>query len=290
MSTKTTHKVRLRSYAGIFSGNSFAQLLKHDDWDFINRQIIDYDIEKLGKRFETYSDYLSYIYRILLKEYRCEYIYKNEIINELLLKQYGTKDTIVINEFKVGDSVADMVMFNGVSKAFEIKTELDSEKRLNGQLADYQRIFQESYIVTHESLIDKYAKLCDNSGIIAIQKKGRTYKLAEVRKAVLQTEIDSAVLMRSIRTYEYKNIIINYFGKLPNVNGFEMYDACAVLMKQIPFTILHRLFIDELKKRKSNTNELKSFNKELRQLCLSMKIQPNDYSLLDEKLSRTIII
>jgi DNA-directed RNA polymerase specialized sigma24 family protein len=74
------------------------------------------------------------------------------------------------------------------------------------------------------------------------------------------------------------------------VNGFEMYDACAVLMKQIPFTILHRLFIDELKKRKSNTNELKSFNEELRQLCLSMKIQPNDYSLLDEKLNRTIII
>jgi hypothetical protein len=287
---KTTQKVRLRNYASIFSGNSFAHLLKHDDWDFIHRQIIDYDIEKLGKSFETYADYLSYIYNVLLKEYRCEYIYKNEIINKLLLKKYGTKDTVVINEFKVGDSVADMVMFNGVSKAFEIKTELDSEKRLNSQLADYQQIFQESYIVTHESLVDKYSKLSENSGIIAIQQNGRTFTMTEVRKAVIQTEIDSTTLMRSVRTNEYKNIIVNYYGQLPEVNGFEMYDACAVLMKQIPAATLHRLFISELKKRKTNTNELKSFNKELRQLCLSMKIQPKDYTELTKKLSQTIII
>ena len=184
--TVLSNKVRLRSYAGIFSGNSFAQLLRNDDLDFINQQIVSYDIEKLGKSFETYADYLSYVYKILHKDYRCEYIYKNEIINDLLLKQYGTKNTVVINEFRVGNSVADMVMFNGVSKAFEIKTELDSERRLNGQLADYQRIFQESYIVTHESLIHKYHNLSENSGLIVYQKQGRTYKMTEIKKAVVQ--------------------------------------------------------------------------------------------------------
>lgn len=287
---KTTQKVRLRNYAGIFSGNSFAQLLKHDDWDFINRQIIDYDIEKLGKRFETYSDYLSYIYSILLKEYRCEYIYKNEIINELLLKQYGTKDTVVINEFKVGNSVADMVMFNGVSKAFEIKTELDSEKRLNGQLVDYQRLFQECYIVTHESQLDKYHNLSHNCGLIVYQKQGRTYRMTEIIKAVLQPDIDVEVLMRSVRTDEYKNIILNYFDVLPQLNSFTMFEACEEWMKQIPPVILHQLFIAEIKKRESNTAQLKDFSKELRQLCLSMKIKPKDYTVLTKKLSQTITI
>lgn len=287
---KTTQNVRLRNYAGIFSGNSFAQLLKHDDWDFINKQIIDYDIVKLGKRFETYSDYLTYIYNILHKEYRCEYIYKNEIINELILKQFGTKDTVVINEFKVGNSVADMVMFNGVSKAFEIKTELDSEKRLNGQLTDYQRIFQESYIVTHESLYDKYHNLCDNCGLIIYHKQGRKYRMTEIKKATAQPKMDVEVLIRSIRTAEYKNIIFNYFGVLPQVNSFTMFEKCEEWMKQIPPATLHKLFIAEIKKRESNTAQLKDFNKELRQLCLSMKIKPKDYNQLTNKLSQPITI
>lgn len=287
---KTTQKVRLRNYAGIFSGNSFAQLLKHDDWDFINRPIIDFDIDKLGKRFETYSDYLSYIYSILIKEYRCEYIYKNEIINELLLKQYGTKDTVVINEFKVGNSVADMVMFNGVSKAFEIKTELDSDKRLNGQLADYRRIFQESYIVTHESLADKYYRLSDNSGLIIYHKQGKKYGMTEIKKAITQPEMDVEVLIRSLRTVEFKNIVYNYFGVIPQVNSFTMFETCEAWMKQIPPSRLHQLFIAEVKKRDSNTLQLKDFSKELRQLCLSMKIKPKDYTVLTKKLSQTITI
>ncbi len=287
---ETLNKVRLRSYAGIFSGNSFAQLLKNGDLEFINRQIVDYDLGNLGKKFETYSGYLSYVYRILLKEYRCEYIYKNEIINELLLKQYGTRDTVVINEFRVGNSVADMVMFNGVSKAFEIKTELDSDKRLNGQLTDYQRIFQESYIVTHESLIEKYRNLCETCGLIIYQKQGRIYKMTEVQKAVVQPEIDVEVLMRCVRTDEYKNIILAFFNVLPQVNSFNMFDACEEMMKQIPKAILHQLFIAEMKKRASNTGQLKDFSKELRQLCLSMKIQPKDYSLITNKLNQTITI
>lgn len=287
---KTTQKVRLRNYAGIFSGNSFAQLLKHNDWDFINRPIIDFDIDKLGNRFVTYSDYLSYIYSILIKEYRCEYIYKNEIINELLLKQYGTKDTVVINEFKVGNSVADMVMFNGVSKAFEIKTELDSDKRLNGQLADYRRIFQESYIVTHESLADKYYRLCDNCGLIIYHKQGRKYGMTEIKKAITHPEMDVEVLMRSLRTDEYKNIVFKYFGILPQVNSFTMFETCEAWMKQIPPSTLHQLFIAEIKQRESNTLQLKDFSKELRQLCLSMKIKPKEYSILTQKLSQTITI
>jgi len=287
---KTTQKVRLRNYAGIFSGNSFAQLLKYDDWNFINKRIIDFDIDKLGKRFGTYSDYISYIYSILIKEYRCEYIYKNEIINELLLKKYGTNNTVVINEFKVGNSVADMVMINGVSKVFEIKTELDSEKRLNGQLANYRRIFQESYIVTHESLADKYYRLCDNSGLIIYHKQGRKYGMTEIKKAITQPEMDVEVLMRSLRTEEYKNIVFKYFGVLPQVNSFAMFDTCEAWMKQIPPVKLHQLFIAEIKNRESNTLQLKNFSKELRQLCLSMKIKPKDYTVLTKKLSQTITI
>ena len=283
-----SQKEKLRSYASVFSSTSFLQLLKRDDFEFINKKIERYDGAKVGTSLFTYSDYIKYAYNSLKKDYRCEYVYKNELINELLLKKYGTKNTVVINEFKVGNSVADMVLFNGTSKAFEIKTKLDSEKRLNGQLNDYTRIFKECYVVTHESLIEKYLITDEKIGIIAITKKGHSQRMEEIRKAVVSDEIDVNVLMRSIRTQEYKNIIVNYFGQLPHVNGFRMFDECSLLMKQIPNNKLNDLFIAELKKRASNTQLLQSFYKELRQLCLSLKISQKDYQLLDLKLSQPI--
>lgn len=283
-----SRKERMRSYAGIFSSTSFARVIQHEDFDFINKKIERYDFPELGKSFFTYSDYLKYTYKHLKKEYRCEYVYKNELINELLLKKYGTKNTVVINEFKVGNSVADMVLFNGTSKAFEIKTELDSEKRLTGQLNDYTRIFKECYIVTHESLIDKYAGKDENTGIIAFARHGNSLKMLEIKRAIANEKIDAAILIRSLRTQEYKNIVIKYFGELPCVSNFKMFDACFSLMKQIPDNELNNLFINELKKRTSNTQLLHSFNYELRQLCLSLKINLKDYNELNLKLSQPI--
>ena len=83
MSNQIYNKDRMRSYASIFSGAAFAQLLKTDDVGFITKKVERYDQHNIGKKFNTYSEYLSYIYNILVKEYRCEYVYKNEIINEL---------------------------------------------------------------------------------------------------------------------------------------------------------------------------------------------------------------
>ncbi len=281
-------KERMRSYANIFSSTSFARLLKNEDFDFINKKIERYDSNKIGKNFTTYSEYIRYAYNSLKKEYRCEYIYKNELINELLLKKYGTENTVVINEFKVGNSVADMVLFNGTSKAFEIKTELDSEKRLVGQLNDYTKIFKECYIVTHESLIGKYLGTDKKIGVIAIIKHGNSFKMEEVRKAIVSEEINAGVLIKSLRTQEYKNLITAYFGQLPCVSNFQMFDECAFLMKQIPNRELNSLFITELKKRASNTQLLQSFYKELRQLCLSLKISQKDYQELSLKLNQPI--
>ena len=281
---------RMRSYSSIYSSTMFSRLLKNDDYSFINSKIDNYDINKVGTKFDTYYDYIRYTYNELRKYYRNEYIYKNTIINELLLKQYGVKDSIVINEFRVGNSIADLVLFNGTSKAFEIKTELDSDKRLVGQLNDYSKIFRQNYIVIHESLIDKYLNIDSNVGIIALFEQPRSLKLEEIRPAVNNVNINSDTLINSIRTPEYKNIIKNHFGELPDVNSFKMFDECKLLMREIPSSVLHNLYLDELKKRKSNTSKLKSYYKELRQITLSLNLDDKSYNQLYEKLNKPIIL
>lgn len=281
---------RMRSYSSIFSTTYFSKLLKNDDYSFINSKIMKYDQLKVGKEILTYHDYIKFIYKELSKQYRNEYIFKNTFINELLINKYGLKDTVAINEFRVGDSIADIVLFNGTSKAFEIKTELDSNKRLVGQLADYNKIFKESYIVTYETLVDKYLSEDNSAGIISLEKHSKGLKMTEVRPAKVNLEIEPESIIRSLRTSEYKSITKQYYGELPQMNSFNMFDICSDLIKQIPLEELNLLFIEQLKKRKSNTLAIESHIKELRQIGLAMNIDTKTHQILEEKLNKIIQI
>lgn len=279
---------RYRSYSSIFSSTSFNKLLEYDDYSFIDAKIERYDLSKIGKNITTYYDYIQYVYFQLKKQYKNEYIYKNTFINSLLLNKYGIKDTVAINEFRVGNSIADIVMFNGTSKAFEIKTELDSNKRLSSQLADYSKIFKNCYVITHESLTEKYLLEDDQIGIIEFIERPKSVTMREVRRAKENQTIDVETLIRSIRTPEYKNIIKNYYGELPEMNSFNMFEICKEMMKSIPNKLLNQLFIEELKKRKSNTCIIEMFQKELRQLFFAMNLNEKTFRKLDYKLSKHI--
>ena len=52
--------------------------------------------------------------------------------------------------------------------------------------------------------------------------------------------------------------------------------------------ILNLLFLEEMKKRKSATERLKNFPKELRQMMLSLNLSPKNERLLIEKLNNKI--
>ena len=277
----------LRGYSHAFSRMSLLPIVENGDFSLLNMKI-ERDKDKMNKKINTYFDYLKFAYAELCKKYRSEYIYKNALITNLL-NEYGTKDTIIINEFRVGNSIADMVIFNGTSKAFEIKTELDSNKRLNAQLSDYSKIFRESYIVIHESMLSKY-KIADTVGIIFLSVEKGKLKLTKIRPAVENNIVDVDMLMRSIRTSEYKNIVQTYFGMLPNVGNCEIYNACKSMMEQIPQENLHNLLLAEIKKRKSNSAYLKSYHNELRQFCLSTNLNTEQYAVFNKKLSNMITI
>lgn len=280
---------KLRSYSSTFSSTSFYNLIKKGDLTFLNSRIKNYDYSKFEKGiFITYHDYIKYIYRELSKSYRTEYFYKNTFINKILIKKYGIKDSIAISEFKVGKSIADLVLFNGVSKAFEIKTELDTKRRLKGQLDDYKKIFNYSYIITDISIVEQFINEDSSIGIIVLQKEGRVTRMIEYRPAKLNKKMDYLTLIKSLRTPEYKAIVQAYYGKLPEMNSFNMFDICQAMMKEIPPKTLSQLFLSEIKKRKSNTQHLSSYDKELRQLALAMRLDKANYKELKTHLDSPI--
>ncbi len=281
---------KYRSYSAIFSRMAFTRILKNNDYSLINSNIQIYDLPKIGKSIHTYFDYIQYTYRELKKHYQNEYIYKNTFINDLLIEKYGKKESIIINEFRVNNSIADLVLFNGTSKAFEIKTELDSKKRLYNQLSDYTKIFKECYVITHRSLINIYLRENEKVGIIELTDNHKSLAMREIRPAFENHIIDPDTLICSVRTSEYKNIILRYYGELPNVNSFKMFEECKKLIREIPNDILNQLFIAEIKKRKSNTKIIDSFTKELRQMCLALNLDSKTFNELYSKLSISVKI
>lgn len=278
---------RMRSYSSTFSRNVFSAIVSYSDFSHLNWLLRQYD-ENFHMQ-NTYMDYMSYLYKHLIRSYRCEYVFKNEIINQILIKKYGTRNTIAFNEFKVGNSIVDLAMMNGESKAFEIKTPLDSPRRLKKQMIDYKRMFNKCYLVVDADECEYYAEIIDDYvGIVALSFFRGHIRVEEFRPALKREDIDGLTAMKCLRTCEYENIIRRLYGKLPSVPTYKMYEACSDLICKVEPARLNLQFLEEVKKRKSATERLKKFPKELRQMLLSLNLSPNNERLLIEKLNNKI--
>ena len=278
---------RMRSYSSAFSRNVFSSIISYSDFSQLNWLIHQYDDNFYMEN--TYMDYMSYLYKHLIRSYRCEYVFKNEIINQILLKKYGTKNTIAFNEFKVGDSIVDLAMMNGESKAFEIKTSFDSPRRLKKQMSDYKKVFNKCYLVVDSDECEYYAEIIDDYvGIVSLSFFRGNVRVEEFRPALKRDAVDGLTAMKCLRTCEYENIIRHLYRELPSVPSYKMYEACSDLICEVDSATLNLLFLEEMKKRKSATERLKNFPKELRQMMLSLNLSPKNERLLIEKLNNKI--
>ena len=251
MATISANKelIRLRDLSSAFSRSAFIDVLNFNDYSHFNWLASRYGI----LRCATYSDLLKKSYSVISKHYRCEYVYKNELI-KLLLKKYGTRNSVYFSEFRVGNSIADMVMFNGESKAFEIKTEYDTPRRLDKQMDDYKRFFDKCYIIIPEDKVDEYCDIIESTtGIIAMSRNNGRIILKEIRHAEQNERFESEALMSCLRTEEYKNIVLSLEESLEGVAGYDMYKYCYQVISKANPNKLRELFLREITQRKNNT-------------------------------------
>ena len=291
MSSYIKNRTELRCYANMFSTSKFYKLVESGDVSYISSKISKYGINS-SKPIKTIRDYLMYAYNSLLNNYRNEYVYKNLIINKILLGKHSLNTTTILNEFKIGKSIADLVLLNGTSKVFEIKTELDSLYRCNSQISDYKKVFENIYLVTHITLVEKYInELEPYIGIVALTENNT---LRTIRESTRHTEnLDSETMIKCLRKGEYSNIIKRYFGELPETTAVKFFSACRDLFAQIPVETLHDMMLVELKRRTIREKEkFKSDNvvpPELKLLLWNLDYDSNAYEKLTDRLNASII-
>lgn len=286
MSVVSIHQ--LRDYASLFS-RSVALDWFNSDFTNINHKIERYDKNRFAKNTKTYLDYLKYAYQTIEKNYPTEYVYKNAFLNEWLIKELGEVNAKVFSEFRLGKSVADLVMFNGVSKVFEIKTALDTIKRLDYQIESYKNIFNEIYLIIPQSKMEQYLAYEESIGIISFSNE-RDKKFELERKPTRNLIIEPQSLMNVLYTYEYKNILATYFRELPSMNSFNQFKICSDLLAQIPVKTLNELFIKQLKNRGAKNIFSSRTNLAFNQLSLALKLGKTERELLFQNLKTPIQI
>jgi hypothetical protein len=128
MLTKATQSsANLNSLAKLISNAGFKRLMQNDEHKKYARQMKTL-LSKNGEAIEekcSIKDLIQFSYDYLLANYRHEYVYKSTLLNSFILKEHSLSDTVLLNEFKIGNSKADTILVNGTNKVFEIKTELD---------------------------------------------------------------------------------------------------------------------------------------------------------------------
>jgi hypothetical protein len=289
MHLKNKNTDALRCLSQIFTTSTFEKAVRDNDTKSTELRIQKHFPEL--KSDTTIKSLIKQIYSSLSKEYRNEYLYKNSLLNEYLLKKYSLKTTTVFHEFKVGNSVADFVLLNGTARIYEIKTDLDGLDKLEKQLSDYKQFADLVYIVTSSKYSSRILSQYFNSTIGVIEFTD-TNTLKELKKAESNVDhFNHLTIFKTLRKSEYLEITEDYFGFLPDVPNTKIFRTCFDLVSKIDIKDFQKMSFNKLKKRKIRCPELLESNKtplELKQICYTLDFSSEEYKIFFQFLNKPI--
>lgn len=286
-------QMNLTALAKVFSNAGLQRMMFAEDFKKQARQLKRL-LLKNGVEIEKKSNVYELIdisYEHLLTHYRHEYLYKVALLNSYVLKKHCLSDTILLNEFRIGNSKADTILVNGTNKVFEIKTELDSPERLYTQINDYYKGFTEVYIVIHHSEINKYRTSIPSQVGIMTFSMDNTIELCS-EATVYNHQLDVTAMMKALRKDEYLQLVYEPAGEIPKVTAVQLFKACLNILSNFDVLQVHEAFLKIIKKRiNASTNKLIN-NTELpaalRLPCYYYNLNKNDYVGLVNRLAYQI--
>jgi len=234
------------------------------------------------------KEVIKEIYKVLLRKYRNEYVYKNTLLNKLLLGRHSIRTTTALTEVTIGKSKADFILINGSATVYEIKTDLDSLVRLKGQLENYYKAFSKVYVITGELHYEKVNELLKDSNVgICLLTNRNT--ISEKKKAVVDYgKLDYETMFRILRKDEYEEVIFNKYKELPKTSQVKYYRECFSWFKNIEIKEAYERMLKVLKRR--NKVKIDDFKdrvpKELSSLVYFSSFKKEDYTVLEEYLEK----
>ena len=195
----------------------------------------------------TVRELFDWAYSILqIRGNRHEYIYKNAIAQKVLLGVHSLNTSCMLSEFRAGGCKADVVILNGTSAVYEIKSERDTLDRLEKQLCEYLRIFDRIQVITTESHISTLERSIPQS--VGIQVLTDRFHISDYRlPASNAANVCPDQVFESLQRTEYLAILGRYGIAVPVVSNTRVHAVAKALFASLTPEQAHQGMVDVLK-------------------------------------------
>lgn len=202
---------------------------------------------------QTLLDFLLSVYAYLKRWHRSDYVYRSAITTKVLLGRHSPRTARLLPEFRVWQSKADLVLLNGTSTVYEIKTDYDNLDRLPSQLTDYLRVFDEVYVVAGERNHDAIERIAPRR--VGILSLSRRFTLHVVRVAESNVDnVDIVAIVDALRRAEIVAMTRDLCGTVPDVGTGLLHGACRELLERQSPQDVHGRMVALLKQRRAPTS------------------------------------
>ncbi|MEX7469066.1 sce7726 family protein [Mycobacterium adipatum] len=225
-----------------FSTRSIRALAsKHNPWP-LDRLAPLVDLAGPGA---TLAEAFDTAYRVMAREYRCEYVYANAVIHA-----HGAdpETANAITGLRVLVSIADLVIADQHAAAYEIKTDLDSFGRLALQLHSYSTCFEYVHVVTSAAKAERAVRETPGHvGVLALDGDGCLTVVRSPSGGLAR--IDRSAAFRVLRRDELVAILHRQMGYTVDVPNARLYRRLNELFMTLPVEIAYQEFVTALRER-----------------------------------------
>tara|TARA_R110002074_G_scaffold228259_2_gene399945 strand:+ start:151267 stop:152172 length:906 start_codon:yes stop_codon:yes gene_type:complete len=279
------------SLSKVFSPQIITELSRRGRSELLARLLKELQISKNGDYDEPLRTVFDKALALLRKkDYRHEYTYKSALTHKLLLGVHSLKTAAMITEFRVGSSKADVVILNGTSTVYEIKSERDNLDKLKRQITDYRKVFAKVNVITGENHLSDVMKFVqDDVGVLLLSKRGQISTIKEAQD--LPERLSPEVIFESIQTKEASMVLKSLAIQTPKVPNTLLHETLKNEFIKLDPVDIHSAMLKVLKKTRSSQPLellLNSLPKSLSTVVLSSKIRKKDHHRLIETMDITV--
>jgi hypothetical protein len=207
-------------------------------------------VDSLSGSQQVYSLFDSAFSLLEREGYRHEYIYKAALTHKILLGRHSLQTASMLNEFRVGQCKADLVILNGTSTVYEVKSERDSLSRLQRQVAAYATVFAQVYVIAAEKHVA--AVIASVPKDVGVMRLNSRHQISTLREAADRAERTSPnAIFDSIRTREARLILRSRGVPVQDVPNTELNSALRHLFIKLDPREAHDGMVQVLRKTRN---------------------------------------
>lgn len=239
----------------------------------------------VGKVFDEAFELLS------KSRLRDDYVYRAAITEKILLGRHSLNTATLLNEVRAGSCKADVVVLNGTSTAYEIKSERDSLVRIRNQIDNYRQVFATVNVVVSRSHLSEVLKATpEDVGVITLSERFRFQTAREAQNS--PERIVPTMALEVLRVDEATAILTRLGQEVPAVPNTQIRSELYRIFAGLDPAAVHGEMVRALRTSRSQANLASFINSipaSIRAASLAVKPTPKSRVLIKEAVDTPLV-